>query len=191
LPKRKIKEEKPQKRFGKKEMLIAPIAIGAGMLVTFVIVPIFFPPPDPTNVCLKAVNVENFQLFPRVQVFVDGKQVWLPADVGRAPQHGNPCIRPIRTDQIGDVVHIEYIRPIEFTMANFMKVYSHNSTMITVVDNSTTPDHPVNRTLDLSQYNVQYSYYSNGKFVPVQKPSDFPPFPADNSMVARIELSKK
>lgn len=192
MPKRKIKEEKPLKRFGRKEMLIAPIAIGAGMLATFVIIPTFFPAPLPVNVCLKALNVENFQLFPRIQVFVDGKQMWLPADVGRAPQHGKDCVRPIRTDKIGDVVHIEYIRPIRFTVADFMTVYSHNSTTITVVDNSTTPDHSyLNRTINMVDYSVQYSYYSGSKFVQVPKPSDVPAFPTDNSLVARIELSKK
>ena len=172
-------------------MLIAPIAIGAGMLATFVIIPTFFPPPSILNVCLKALNIENFQLFPRIQVFVDGKQMWLPADVGRTQQNGKDCVKPIRTDKVGDVVHIEYIRPIRFTVADFMKVYTNNSTTITVVDNSTTPGQSVNRTLNLDEYNIQYSYYSDGKFIQVPKPSDIPAFPSDNSLVARIELSKK
>ena len=192
MPKRKIKEEKPLRKFGKKEMLIAPIAIGAGMLATFVIIPTFFPPPSPINVCLKALNVENFQLFPRVKIVVDGKQVWLPADVGREPQNGKDCVRPIRTDQIGNIVHIEYIRAIRFTMADFMKVYTNGSSIITVVDNSTGPNHSYeNRTLNLADYDIQYSYFSNGQFVPVSQASDMPAFPADNNFVGRLQLTKK
>ncbi|MFL6484182.1 MAG: hypothetical protein ACJ70Z_05655, partial [Nitrososphaera sp.] len=73
MPKRRIKEEKPKKKLGKKELLIAPIAVGAMTLISLVIIPTFAPPPSPTQVCLKAHNVESFQLYPRIQVVVDGK----------------------------------------------------------------------------------------------------------------------
>ena len=55
-------------------MLIAPIAMGAMTLISLVIVPIFAPPPNPTQVCLKGENIESFQLQPRIEVVVDGKQ---------------------------------------------------------------------------------------------------------------------
>lgn len=189
MPKRKIKEEKPKRRFGKKEMLIAPIAIGASMLVTFIIIPTVVPPPHPTDVCLKGLNKETFQLFPRVQIFVDGHQKWLPDNVGRLPQNGKDCVRPIRTDQVGDLVHVEYIRPIRLTLDDFMVVYSNHTNMITVVDNSTTPAQ--NQVLNLTNYDIKYSYYSDGKFVYVEKPSDTPPFPTDNKLVDKIELTSK
>ena len=50
MPKRKVKEEKPPKRLGKKEILIAPIAMGASLLVALVIIPHFAPPPIPTRI---------------------------------------------------------------------------------------------------------------------------------------------
>jgi len=40
LPKRKIKEEKPKKRLGKKELLIAPVAMGAATLIALVVIPL-------------------------------------------------------------------------------------------------------------------------------------------------------
>ena len=169
-------------------MLIAPVAVGASMLVTFLIIPTFFPPPLPINVCLKSLNTETFQLYPRVEVFVDGHQKWLPADVGRAPQHGKDCVRPIRTDQIGDVVHIEYIRPIRLNLADFMKVYTNNSTTIKVVDNSTGAYQ--NQTINLPDYNIQYSYYTANSWQNVTKASDTPAFPTDNKLLDRISLTR-
>ncbi|HYY40352.1 MAG TPA: hypothetical protein VE692_03805 [Nitrososphaera sp.] len=190
LPKRKIKEEKPKKKLGKKELLIAPIAMGAATLLAFVIIPKFAPPPDPTQVCLKEHNVESFQLYPRIEVIVDGKQMMLPDNVGRQPKDGQECIRPIRTDEVGNVVHIEYIRPIRFTLGDFMKIYNMSNT-INVVDNSTTGTN-VTHTLNLTNYNIEYSYFSeSGEFTKVPSPYDTPPFPQDNKMVARIKLTSK
>jgi hypothetical protein len=191
LPKRRIKEEKPKKRLGKKELLIAPIAMGAATLFAFVIIPTFAPPPDPTEVCLKEGqhNIESFQLYPRVEVIVDGRQVMLPDNVGKQPKEGDACIRPIHTDQVGNVVHIEYIRPIKFTLADFMRIYNM-SNAINVVENSTGTE--VTNTLNLTNYNIDYSYFSEaGEFTNVATASDMPAFPQDNKMVARIELTSK
>jgi len=189
LPKRKIKEEKPKKKLGKKEMLIAPIAMGAATLLALVIVPTFAPPPSPTEVCLKGHNIESFQLHPRIEVIVDGKQMMLPDNVGRQPKDGQECIRPIHTDEVGNVVHIEYIRPIRFTLGDFMKIYNMSNT-ISVVDNSTGTDKI--QTLNLTDYNIQYSYFSEaGEFTKVPSPFNTPPFPQDNKIVARVELTSK
>src|SRR5207249_7303107 len=62
-----LKEEKPKKRLGKKEMLIPPIAMGAATLVALVIIPNLAPPPDPTQVCLKGGDTGSFQLYPRIE----------------------------------------------------------------------------------------------------------------------------
>jgi hypothetical protein len=191
LPKRKIKEEKPKKKLGKKELLIAPIAMGAATLVALVIIPTFAPPPNPTEVCLKEGqhNIETFQLHPRIEVIVDDKQLMLPDNVGKQPKDGEQCMRPIHTDQVGNVVHIEYIRHIKFTLADFMRIYNM-SNAINVVDNSTGAQ--VINTLNLTNYNVGYSYFSEtGEFTKVAKPSDTPAFPQNNEMVARIELTSK
>jgi hypothetical protein len=187
LPKRKIKEEKPKKRLGKKELLIAPIAMGAATLIALVVIPLFAPQPDPTQVCLRAHNVETFQLHPMVEVIVDGQPMILPDNVGKQPKDGQECLRPIHTDEAGSIVHIEYIRPIRFTMADFMKVYAYDG-QARVVDNST----GMMQTLNLTNYDVQYSYFSEaGEFTKVAQPSEVPPFPQDNRMVARVELISK
>lgn len=185
MPKRKVKEEKPPKKLGKKEVLIPPIAMGISLLVSLVIIPHFAPPPIPTKICLKSPN-DSFNVYPRVQVLVDGKQNLLPKGVGNSTINGKECLRVIHTDRTGSIIHIQYIRPIRLTMADFMKIYSPNNKTISVVDNSSGIPHI--KTLNLEDYNVHYSYYSEkGVFTKVNKLSDFPPFV--NNMVARLELT--
>ncbi|MDQ4015349.1 MAG: hypothetical protein M3136_06245 [Thermoproteota archaeon] len=191
MPKRRIKEEKPKRKVGKKELLIAPVAMGAATLVALVIIPTFAPPPNPAQVCLKEGqhNIESFQLYPRIEVIVDGKQMMLPDNVGRQPKDGQECLRPIHTDEVGNVVHIEYIRPIRFTLGDFMSIYNM-SNAINVVDNSTGTG--IVQTLNLPNYNTEYSYFSEaGEFTEVARPSDMPPFPQDNKIVARVNLTSK
>ena len=191
MPKRRIKEEKPKRKVGKKELLIAPVAMGAATLVALVIIPTFAPPPNPAQVCLKEGqhNIESFQLYPRIEVIVDGKQMMLPDNVGRQPKDGQECLRPIHTDEVGNVVHIEYIRPIRFTLGDFMSIYNM-SNAINVVDNSTGTG--IVQTLNLPNYNIEYSYFSEaGEFTEVARPSDMPPFPQDNKIVARVNLTSK
>lgn len=199
MPKRKIKEEKPKRRLGKKEMLIPPIAMGGAMLIALVVVPNFVPPPRPIDVCLKAIDTETFQLFPKIEMSVDGHPVLLPEDVGRQPMHDRDCIRAIRTDKIGDEIHIEYIRPVRLTMDDFMKVYSYDNKTVTVVDNSTGSNQK--EVLQLDKYDIKYSYFAgenpncDGTQADVDcytypaKLSDFPPFTKD--MLAKIEFTSK
>jgi hypothetical protein len=189
LPKRKIKEAKPARRLGKKELLVVPIAMGGASLVALVIIPALAPPPAPWSICLKGHNIETFQLYPRVEVIVDGQSKLLPDSLGKHPRDGEECLRPIHVDEVGSIVHIEYIRPVTFTMDDFMKVYNVTNTL-EVVDNSTGSN--VWQTLNLTDYDIEYSYYSEeGEFTVVPKPSDVPPFPKDNMMVARVELTSK
>ena len=188
MPKRKVKEEKPPKRLGKKEILIAPIAMGASLLVALVIIPHFAPPPIPTRICLKAHNVDSFNLYPTVQVVINGTQEQLPNGVGTTQTAGKECLHIIHTDMVGNKLHIEYIRPIRLTMADFMKIYSPTNKTIVVVDNHT--GSPIKHVINLTNYNIKYSYYSEkGGFTDVSTPSRVPPF--TNELVARIQLSPK
>jgi hypothetical protein len=187
VPKRKIKEEKPKKRLGKKEVLIVPIIMGAATLVALVLTQIV-PPPNPTEVCLKSHDIETFQLYPRVELIVDGQQKLLPDSVGKEPKDGQDCLRPIHTDEVGDIVHIEYIRPVRFNMADFMNIYSAGSGIITVIDNSTGTN--IEQVLNIDDYDIHYSYYSeNNEFTSVASASDVPPF--RENMLIRVEFMRK
>lgn len=188
MPKRKVKEEKPKKRLGKKELLIPPAAMGVSLLVTLVIIPQFAPPPSPLEVCLKGHNVDSFSIHPTVEVMVDGELKSLPAGIGNDTVDGRECLRTIHTDAQGNTIHIEYVRPIRLTLGNFMNIYSTDNSTIRVIDNSTGP--MLERSLRLGDYDILYSYYSeNNEFTQVKNASDVPPF-RDN-MLTRIELNSK
>lgn len=188
MPKRKIKEEKPRKRLGRKEMLIVPIAMGGATLLALVIIPLFAPPPNPTEVCLKAHNVETFQIFPRIEFFVDGQAVLLPDNVGKHLKDGKECLRPIHTDAVGNDVHIEYIRPIRLSMADFMRIYAYENNSITVINNSTGTN--TEQVINLDDYDIQYSYFSEKQeFTKVESAADMPPFTKE--MAIRVELTHK
>lgn len=188
MPKRKVKEEKPRKRLGKKELLIPPAAMGASLLVTLVIIPLFAPPPTPLEVCLKGHNVDQFSIHPTVEVSVNGEHKSLPAGIGNDTVDGKECLRTIHTDTQGNTIHIEYVRPIRLTLGDFMKIYSPDNSTIQIMDTSTGP--LAKQRLNLSNYDISYSYYSeNNEFTNVKNASDVPPF-RDN-MVSRIELNSK
>jgi|SRR5688572_26702675 hypothetical protein len=188
MPKRKVKEEKPRRRLGKKELLIPPAAMGASLLVTLVLIPLFAPPPTPLEVCLKGHNVDTFSIHSTVEVFVNGEPKMLPAGIGNDTVDGKGCLRTIHTDTQGNLIHIEYVRPIRLTLGDFMQIYSPDNTTIPIMDNSTGAFSE--RILNLSGYDISYSYYSEkNEFTNVKNASDAPPF-RDN-MVSRIELNSK
>lgn len=188
MPKRKIKGEVHKKKIGKKQLLILPMVIGASVLIGFGITH-FFPPPNISSICLKSPhNLDSYNAYPRVQVFIDSKQYLLPDNIGRFVENGKPCMRPIHTDSVGDMIHIQYIRPVQLSFPDLMKVYSVNNKTLSVVDNST--GKLVNKTIDLDKFNIAYSYYSEkGKFLKIENSTAFPPF--SNSFLGRITLIEK
>ena len=187
MPKRKTKEEKPRKKVSKKQILIPPIAIGAATLAGLLVMQLI-PPPPVLGICLKAHNVDTFNVHPTVEVVVDGEPKLLPGDVGRQPEDGRECLRVIHTDEIGNKLHIQYVRPVRLTMGDFLKVYLMDNETISVFDNTTGV--PAEQLIDPGEYNLRYSYYSEKKeFTPVSNASATPPFTDD--MVMRFELIPK
>ena len=82
-----MNEEKPKKRLSKKQILIPPIAIGASTMAGLLIMQLI-PPPPVLGVCLKAHNVDTFNVHPTVEVVVDGQPKLLPDDIGKDPKEG-------------------------------------------------------------------------------------------------------
>lgn len=187
MPKRRMKEEKPKKRVSKTQILIPPIAIGAATLAGLLIMQLI-PPPPVLDVCLKAHNVDTFNVHPTVEVVVDGRSKLLPDDIGKQPKDGKECLRVIHTDEIGNKLHIQYVRPVRLTMADFLNVYSTDNKTISVFDNTTGV--PTKQLINLGDHNAKYSYYSEKKeFTSVPNVAAMPPF-TDN-MVVRYELIPK
>lgn len=172
---------------GKKDLLLPPIIIGVAVLFGLVFTQIV-PPPEILSVCLKAHLLDNYNVYPRVQLFVDNKQYLFPDNVGRQLVEGEECLKPIHTDSIGDTLHVQYIRPVHLSLPDLMKIYSYDNETVDLVDNST--GEYVDSTLELADYDIQYSYYSDqGEFTKVENSGEFPPF--SNAFFGRIDFIPK
>ena len=187
MPKRKVKEAVPRKKMTLKDIVILPAVIVIAVSVGFVITH-FFPPPNVLSVCLKDRDLDPYNAYPRVQLFVDHKQYYFPDTLGKTVENGKECLHVIRADYVGNMLHVQYIRPIKLTMSDLMKIYSPDNKIINVVDNST--GKYLNKTVDLSKFDTQYSYYTvKGKFAKVNDTSNLPPF--SNTFLGRIDLISK
>ena len=161
--------------------------IGIATLAGIIIMQ-FSPPPQVLGICLKAHNVETFNIYPVVQIFEDDKQKYLPEGMGKEIKDGKECIHLIHTDEVGDRIHIEYIRPIRLTIDDFMQLYSVDNKTITVLNNETGSFKK--EVLPLENYNIQYSYFSeHNEFTQISNSTLMPPFTKD--MVVKIELKSK
>ncbi len=185
MPSRKPRWTKPGKRISKKQLLIPPIIIGASTLFGFIVMQIT-PPPKILDICLKGHNVDTFNLYPHLQIFIDSVKKYLPNDVGKNIKDGNHCIHVIHTDQIGDMLHIEYIRPVRVTMDDFLKIYTPNNA-ISVIENSTGV--AKKEIYNLTSYDIAYSYFSEDKFLSVSNLTQMPPF--SSNLLVKMELHSK
>jgi hypothetical protein len=69
-----------------------------------------------------------------------------------------------------------------------MKIYSYDNKTVDLVDNST--GEYVDSTLELADYDIQYSYYSDqGEFTKIENSGEFPPF--SNAFFGRIDFIPK
>lgn len=184
MPKRKIKEDKPRKKMGKKQIMIPPIIVGIATLSGFVIMH-FFPAPNPVQVCLRSHH-DTFNIYSKIELEIDGQQGFLPDNVGKT-MDGKECLRVIHTDKIGDEIHIQYVRPVRLTLDDFMKIYTSDNNTIQVVDNSTGKD--IHHDIPLSEYNIDYSYFSENEFVKITNLTSSPPL--SDTYLARISLVSK
>jgi hypothetical protein len=117
---------------------------------------------------------------------VDGQQRYLPDNIGKM-KDGKECLRVIHTDEVGDEIHVQYVRPVRMTLDDFMKIYSSDNRTISVVDNSTGKD--VLQNITLSDYNIEYSYFSESQFVKITNLTSSPPL--SDTYLARISLVSK
>jgi hypothetical protein len=187
MPKRRFKPIKPTKKVTKKQLLLPPLMIGIATLAGIIIMQLS-PPPPVLDICLKAHNVETFSIYPVIQIFEDNKQKFLPEGIGKELKEGKECLHIIHTDEVGDKIHIEYIRPIRLSINDFMHIYSLDNKTITVINNETGVLNKEILTLD--NYNIQYSYFSeNNEYTKVSDSKLMPPFTKD--MVVRIDLRSK
>ena len=78
--------------------------------------------------------------------------------------------------------------PVQLSLPDLMKIYSYDNKTVAIVDNST--GKYVNSTLQLADYDIQYSYYSDqNEFTKIVNSIQFPPF--SNSFFGKIDFVSK
>ncbi len=184
MPKRRIKEDKPRKKMGKKQFLIPPVIVGIATFSGLLIIH-FFPAPTPINVCLKSHH-DTFNIHPKIEVDVDGQKKLLPDTVGKS-KNGKECLRVIHTDSIGNEIHVQFVRPVKLTLDDFMKIYTSDNNTIQVVDNTT--GKYMYQNISLPDYNIDYSYYSENQFVKISNLTNSPPL--SDTFLGKISLVSK
>ena len=184
MPKRRIKEDKPKKRIGKKQILIPPIIIGIATFSGLLIIH-FFPAPSPIQVCLKSQH-DTFNVHSIINLEIDGQKKLLPDNVGKI-KDGKDCLRVIHTDSIGNEVHVQFVRPVRLTFDDFMKIYTSVNNTIPVVDNTT--GRYVYQNVSLADYNINYSYFSENQFVKISNLTNSPPL--SDTFLGKISLVSK
>lgn len=184
MPKRRIKEDKPKKRLGKKQILIPPIIIGVATLSGLFIIH-FFPAPSPIQVCLKSHH-DTFNIHSIIDLQIDGQKKLLPDTVGKN-KAGKDCLRVIHTDRIGNEVHVQFVRPVRVTLDDFMKIYTSENNTIQVVDNTT--GRYVYQNVSLADYSINYSYFSENQFVKISNLTSSPPL--SDTFLGKISLVSK
>jgi hypothetical protein len=184
VPKRRIKEDKPKKRIGKKQILIPPIIIGIATFSGLLIIH-FFPAPSPIQVCLKSHH-DTFNVHSIINLEIDGQKKLLPDNVGKI-KGGKDCLRVIHTDSIGNEVHVQFVRPVRVTLDDFMKIYTSVNNTIPVVDNTT--GRYVYQNVSLADYNINYSYFSGNQFVKITNLTNSPPL--SDTFLGKISLVSK
>jgi hypothetical protein len=184
VPKRRIKEDKPKKRIGKKQILIPPIIIGIATFSGLLIIH-FFPAPSPIQVCLKSHH-DTFNVHSIINLEIDGQKKLLPDNVGKI-KDGKDCLRVIHTDSIGNEVHVQFVRPVRVTLDDFMKIYTSVNNTIPVVDNTT--GRYVYQNVSLADYNISYSYFSENQFAKITNLTNSPPL--SDTFLGKISLVSK
>ena len=58
-----------------------------------------------------------------MQIFEDDKQKFLPEGVGKEIKDGKEYLHIVHTDEVGDRLHIVYIRPIRLTIADSIFIH--------------------------------------------------------------------
>ena len=98
----------------------AAIVIGLGLYL--VVAPSFSPPPFP---CIAAQNY-YIHIHPYLQIWVDGKNVTIPAQIGITQSGG--CLEPIHTHDASGILHVELSQAEankNWTLADFFKIWSY------------------------------------------------------------------
>lgn len=105
---------------------LAAVAIVVGLGLYLVVAPSFSSPPFP---CIAAQNY-YIHIHPYLQIWVDGKNVTIPGDIGITQSGG--CLEPIHTHDASGILHVELSQAEAnktWTLGDFFSIWKYTCSL--------------------------------------------------------------
>lgn len=123
---RKRPEEKKKKKLTKWQLILPPILVGAGTGIALVINMAIAGPP-PLEQCIpesmpSTGSKYTFHQHAYLNVTLDDQPFTVPANVGIT----SDCVKPLHTNDTSGTIHSVYVKPVKFTLGDFVKLWGLN-----------------------------------------------------------------
>jgi len=127
MSKHRKRPEEKKKKVTKGQLIIAPILVGVSVGIALVI-NILITGPPPLEQCITSEGDSStdtkytFHQHAYLNVTLDGVSFTVPANIGIT----SDCIRPLHTTDSSGTIHSEFVKPVKFTLGNFIKLWGLN-----------------------------------------------------------------
>ena len=124
---RKPPEEKKKKKLTKLQLILPPILIAGATGIALLINMVIAGPP-PLEQCIPSENMSSsdskytFHQHAYLNVMLDGEPFTVPANIGIT----SDCVRPLHTNDTSGTIHSEFVKPVKFTLENFVELWGLN-----------------------------------------------------------------
>ena len=110
--------EEPKKKKLTKWNLIIPIILGGVGVGIAMVVNLAIAGPPPLEQCIPSENMPIHH-HSKINATLNGEPFTIPANIGLTPG----CVKPLHTHATDGVIHMEFIKPVRFTLGNFIKLW--------------------------------------------------------------------
>ena len=123
---RKRPEEKKKRKLTKWQLIIPPLLVG-GAVGLAIVINIAIAGPPPLEQCLTGSmssgdSKYSFHQHAYLNVTLDGQPFTVPANVGIT----SDCVKPLHTNDTSGMIHSQYVKPVRFTLGDFVKLWGLN-----------------------------------------------------------------
>jgi len=117
LTRHRRRPEQKKKKLTKWQLIIPVILGGAGVGIALV-VNLAVAGPPPLEQCIPSENMA-FHYHSKINATLNGEPFIVPTNIGLTPS----CVKPLHTHDTDGVIHIEFVKPVRFTLGNFIKLW--------------------------------------------------------------------
>lgn len=110
---------------------------------------------DPTQMNIVSHQNVAYHIHPTVEIFVDGTEIALPANIGVAPG----IMRPLHTHDSTGEIHVEGPAKMDFTVGDFFDVWGRTFNQTCIFDNCVTEESEELLMYVNGEINTEYGEY--------------------------------